>query len=69
MTTRKSWLAMVLEVDADHFDASDAYVFSNGRVFKDTDRSGGIYNLSFQYRVTQEGDYRVTQDGSKRVWW
>jgi len=44
-TTTIDWRTQVLENDDEHFDRDDVYEFSNGRKFKDTDKSdSGIYN-------------------------
>ena len=44
-TSEKSILTEVLELDEEHFEPEDVYIFSNDRKFKSTDRTDhGIYD-------------------------
>ena len=62
-TRTKQWLSLVVERDPDHYETPNAYEFSNGRVFKSSDRSAsGVYT-----EVTLGGE-RVTL-GVQEVTW
>ena len=39
--SERNFKDIVTELDEDHYKDPDVYVFSNGRVFKCTDRTGG----------------------------
>ena len=44
-TSETDFLSEVLKVDKDHYKDEDVYEFSNGRTFKNTDRTDkGIYD-------------------------
>ena len=66
-----SWAVLVQNAEKSNLTAPvDAYLFSNGRVFKDSGDGHGIYTKGppggADSRVTIDGQVRVTIDGEVR---